>query len=48
MEEQESNQFVEWVNTLTTTDVANILLMITFTLFIVILVVRAFRNKPTI
>lgn len=46
MQEQETN-FMEWLNNLTLTDVVNQLSLITFTLFIVIMVVRAFRNKPS-
>ena len=46
MEEQETN-FVAWFNALSVSDVVNQLTLITFTVLIVVLVVRAFRNKPS-
>ena len=46
MEENETN-FVEWFNTLSLSDVVNQLSLIIFTVFIIVLVVRAFKNKPS-
>ncbi len=46
MEENETN-FMEWVNNLTLSDVVNQISLILFTAFIIVLVVRAFRNKPS-
>jgi len=46
MENQEKN-FGEWLNNLTVTDVMNTLMLTVFTIFILILVVRTFRNKPS-
>ena len=46
MEENETN-FVEWFNALSLSDVVNQLSLIIFTVFIIVLVVRAFKNKPS-
>ena len=47
MEEQETT-FAEWMSSLTVSDVVTQLSLIVFTIFIIVLVVRAFRNKPSI
>jgi len=46
MENQEKT-FGEWLDTFTTAEVINATLLIVFTLFILFLVVRTFRNKPS-
>lgn len=47
MQEQESTNFSEWVDSLTIADASNIALMTTFTLVIIILVIRTFRGKSS-
>ncbi|SNT26646.1 hypothetical protein SAMN05421640_3046 [Ekhidna lutea] len=47
MEETESMKFTEWVDSWTISDASNVFLMTTFTIVIIWLVVRTFRNKPS-
>ncbi|WP_425390914.1 hypothetical protein [Ekhidna sp.] len=46
MEEQDT-KFTDWVDSLTISDAANVFLVIIFSIFIVWLVIRTFRNKPS-
>ncbi|WP_424961577.1 hypothetical protein [Ekhidna sp.] len=46
MEEKETN-FGEWADSLTVSDVSNVMLIIVFSIVIIWLVVRTFRNKPS-
>jgi len=48
MEKQESGNFMEWINSLTIEDASNLISMIVFGIIIIVIVVRTFRNKPTI
>jgi len=45
--EEKDQTFTEWFNSLTVTDVVNNFILIIFVLFIIILVIRTFRNKPS-
>lgn len=47
MEDKEPTKFVDWMNTLTLANAINILLIAAFTVAIIILVVRTFRNKSS-
>lgn len=47
MEENESMNFSEWLDTLTISDAVNIFLMTAFTIVILWLVVRTFRGKSS-
>ncbi|MEM6643530.1 MAG: hypothetical protein AAF616_11170 [Bacteroidota bacterium] len=45
--EEDERTFMEWMNNLSLSDAVNTLSLIVFTILIVVLVVRAFRNKPS-
>ncbi len=47
MEEKESMNFGEWLEKITIVDVTNLLLMTVFTIAIIWLVIRTFRNKSS-
>ena len=46
MEEKET-KFADWAESLTVSDVSNVMLIIVFSIVIIWLVVRTFRNKPS-
>ncbi|MEQ9405912.1 MAG: hypothetical protein RIM99_20130 [Cyclobacteriaceae bacterium] len=45
---EDTTLFSDWIQSLTVTDVVNIVLMASFVLYIVILVTRTFRDKPEV
>lgn len=48
MVEKESTNAVEWANNLTVSDTVNMVLILVTTITVLILVVRTFRNKPSV
>lgn len=47
METAEETKFVDWAYNLTTTDVINYVMLTVFVTYIIILVIRTFRNKAS-
>ncbi|WP_421762747.1 hypothetical protein [Ekhidna sp.] len=47
MEGNEPTKFSEWWDTLTISDASNVFLIIVFSISIIWLVIRTFRNKPS-
>ena len=47
MEETDSMKFSEWMDSLTVSGAVNVLLMVVFVAFIIWLVARTFRGKPS-